>query len=176
MNLAELKEKTVADLNTVAKELNVTGTSGLKKQELIFKILEGQTEKNGLIFAEGVLEILSEGYGFLRSTDYNYLPGPDDIYVSPSQIKRFDLRTGDTVSGQVRPPKDGERYFALLRVEAVNFESPEVAKDKILFDNLTPLYPQEKLRLEAKAEDMSTRIMDLLTPIGKGQRGLIVSP
>src|SRR5207247_10405935 len=127
-------------------------------------------------FAEGVLEILSEGYGFLRSPDYNYLPGPDDIYVSPSQIKRFDLRTGDTVSGQVRPPKDGERYFALLRVEAVNFEPPEAAKDKILFDNLTPLYPQEKLRLESRAEDMPTRIMDLLTPIGKGQSGIIVSP
>jgi transcription termination factor Rho len=176
LDIIQLKGRTIAELMELAHSLGIQGTSGLRKQELIFKILEGQTEKNGLIFAEGVLEILSEGYGFLRSPDYNYLPGPDDIYVSPSQIKRFDLRTGDTVSGQVRPPKDGERYFALLRVEAVNFESPEVAKDKILFDNLTPLYPQEKLRMEFKAEDMSTRIMDLLTPIGKGQRGLIVSP
>ncbi len=176
LDIIQLKSKTIAELMELAHSLNVQGTSGLRKQELIFKILEGQTEKNGLIFAEGVLEILSEGYGFLRSPDYNYLPGPDDIYVSPSQIKRFDLRTGDTVSGQVRPPKDGERYFALLRVEAVNFEPPEAAKDKILFDNLTPLYPQEKLRLESRADDMPTRIMDLLTPIGKGQRGLIVSP
>jgi transcription termination factor Rho len=176
LDILQLKGRTIAELMELAHSLGIQGTSGLRKQELIFKILEGQTEKNGLIFAEGVLEILSEGYGFLRSPDYNYLPGPDDIYVSPSQIKRFDLRTGDTVSGQVRPPKDGERYFALLRVEAVNFEPPEVAKDKILFDNLTPLYPQEKLRLEAKSDDMSTRIMDLLTPIGKGQRGLIVSP
>jgi len=176
LDIIQLKSRTIAELMELAHSLGIQGTSGLRKQELIFKILEGQTEKNGLIFAEGVLEILSEGYGFLRSPDYNYLPGPDDIYVSPSQIKRFDLRTGDTVSGQVRPPKDGERYFALLRVEAVNFESPDVAKDKILFDNLTPLYPQEKLRLESKADDMSTRIMDLLTPIGKGQRGLIVSP
>jgi len=162
LDILQLKGKTIAELMELAHSLNVQGTSGLRKQELIFKILEGQTEKNGLIFAEGVLEILSEGYGFLRSPDYNYLPGPDDIYVSPSQIKRFDLRTGDTVSGQVRPPKDGERYFALLRVEAVNFEPPEAAKDKILFDNLTPLYPQEKLRLESRAEDMPTRIMDLL--------------
>src|SRR5439155_1696228 len=155
---------------------NIQGTSGLRKQELIFKILEAQTEKNGLIFAEGVLEILPEGYGFLRAPSYNYLPGPDDIYVSPSQIKRFDLHTGDTVSGQVRPPKEGERYFALLRVEAVNFESPEAAKDKILFDNLTPLYPQEKLNLESKDRCIETRIIDLLCPIGKGQRALITSP
>ncbi len=176
MGIAEMKGKTVAELVQVAQELNIPGASGLRKQDLMFKILEAQTQKNGLIFAEGVLEILSEGYGFLRSPDYNYLPGPDDIYVSPSQIKRFDLRTGDTISGQVRPPKDGERYFALLRVEAVNFESPEVAKDKILFDNLTPLYPHERLRLESKSHDISTRIMDLLCPIGKGQRGLIVSP
>jgi transcription termination factor Rho len=176
LDIIQLKSRTIAELMELAHSLGIQGTSGLRKQELIFKILEGQTEKNGFIFAEGVLEILSEGYGFLRSPDYNYLPGPDDIYVSPSQIKRFDLRTGDTVSGQVRPPKDGERYFALLRVEAVNFEPPEVAKDKILFDNLTPLYPQEKLRLECKPDDMPTRIMDLLTPIGKGQRGLIVSP
>jgi transcription termination factor Rho len=176
MDLMELKAKTISDLLSIAQELELQGTSGLRKQELIFKILEAQTEKNGLIFAEGVLEILPEGYGFLRSPDYNYLPGPDDIYVSPSQIKRFDLRTGDTISGQVRPPKEGERYFALLRVEAVNFESPEVAKEKILFDNLTPLYPMEKLGLELKNGDISTRIIDLLAPIGKGQRGLIVSP
>jgi transcription termination factor Rho len=176
MDIIELKGKTISELVSVAQELELQGTSGLRKQELIFKILEAQTEKNGLIFAEGVLEILPEGYGFLRSPDYNYLPGPDDIYVSPSQIKRFDLRTGDTISGQVRPPKEGERYFALLRVEAVNFESPEVAKDKILFDNLTPLYPQVKLNLETKARALETRIIDLLAPIGKGQRGLIVAP
>jgi transcription termination factor Rho len=176
MDLIELKTKTISDLLNIAQELELQGTSGLRKQELIFKILEAQTEKNGLIFAEGVLEILPEGYGFLRSPDYNYLPGPDDIYVSPSQIKRFDLRTGDTISGQVRPPKEGERYFALLRVEAVNFESPEVAKEKILFDNLTPLYPEDKFNLETKASDVSTRIIDLLAPVGKGQRGLIVSP
>jgi transcription termination factor Rho len=176
MDLMELKAKTISDLLSIAQELDLQGTSGLRKQELIFRILEAQTEKNGLIFAEGVLEILPEGYGFLRSPDYNYLPGPDDIYVSPSQIKRFDLRTGDTISGQVRPPKEGERYFALLRVEAVNFETPEAAKEKILFDNLTPLYPNEKLNLETKASDIATRIIDLLAPIGKGQRGLIVSP
>ncbi len=176
MDLMELKSKTISDLLSIAQELDLQGTSGLRKQELIFKILEAQTEKNGLIFAEGVLEILPEGYGFLRSSDYNYLPGPDDIYVSPSQIKRFDLRTGDTISGQVRPPKEGERYFALLRVEAVNFETPEAAKEKILFDNLTPLYPNEKLNLETKVGDIATRIIDLLAPIGKGQRGLIVSP
>jgi transcription termination factor Rho len=176
MNLAELKEKTVADLNTVAKELNVTGTSGLRKQELIFKILEAQTEKNGLVFGEGVLEILPDGFGFLRAPSSNYLPGPDDIYVSPSQIRRFDMRTGDTISGQIRSPKEGERYFALLKVEAINFENPELAKDKILFDNLTPLYPDQRVGLERPDADLSTRIMDLLTPIGMGQRGLIVSP
>jgi len=176
MDIMELKGKTISELLSVAQELELQGTSGLRKQELIFKILEAQTEKNGLIFAEGVLEILPEGYGFLRSPDYNYLPGPDDIYVSPSQIKRFDLRTGDTISGQVRPPKEGERYFALLRVEAVNFESPDVAKEKILFDNLTPLYPEVKLNLETKARALETRIIDLLAPIGKGQRGLIVAP
>src|SRR6059036_1021648 len=176
MELTELKGKTMAELLHLSQELEIQGTSGLRKQELIFKILEAQTEKNGLIFAEGVLEILPEGYGFLRSPVYNYLPGPDDIYVSPSQIKRFDLHTGDTVSGQVRPPKEGERYFALLRVEAVNFESPEAAKDKILFDNLTPLYPQEKLNLETKDRCIETRIIDLLCPIGKGQRALITSP
>jgi len=175
MNLAELKEKTVADLNVVAKELNVTGTSGLRKQELIFKILEAQTEKNGLVFGEGVLEILPDGFGFLRAPSSNYLPGPDDIYVSPSQIRRFDMRTGDTVSGQIRPPKEGERYFALLKVEAINFENPELAKEKILFDNLTPLYPDRRVRLERADGELSTRIMDLLTPIGMGQRGLIVA-
>src|ERR687898_3039652 len=157
MNLAELKEKTVADLNSVAKELNVTGISGLRKQELIFKILEAQTEKNGLVFGEGVLEILPDGFGFLRAPSSNYLPGPDDIYVSPSQIRRFDMRTGDTISGQIRPPKEGERYFALLKVEAINFESPEQSKDKIFFDNLTPLYPMERLRLEYDAEDLTSR-------------------
>jgi transcription termination factor Rho len=175
MNLAELKEKTVADLNTVAKELNVTGISGLRKQELIFKILEAQTEKNGLVFGEGVLEILPDGFGFLRAPSSNYLPGPDDIYVSPSQIRRFDMRTGDTISGQIRPPKEGERYFALLKVEAINFENPELAKDKILFDNLTPLYPDKRVGLERPDGELSARIMDLLTPIGMGQRGLIVA-
>ena len=176
MNLAELKEKTIAELISIARTLNVVGSSGLRKQEMIFKILEAQTEKNGLIFAEGVLEILPDGFGFLRAPDYNYLPGPDDIYVSPSQIRRFDLRTGDTVSGQVRPPKEGERYFALLKVEAVNFENPELVKEKILFDNLTPLFPNQRFRLETSREEISMRIMDLITPLGKGQRGLIVSP
>ena len=176
MNLAELKEKTIAELTGIARTLNVVGASGLRKQEMIFKILEAQTEKNGLIFAEGVLEILPDGFGFLRAPDYNYLPGPDDIYVSPSQIRRFDLRTGDTASGQVRPPKEGERYFALLKVEAVNFENPELVKEKILFDNLTPLFPNQRFRLETSSEEISMRIMDLITPLGKGQRGLIVSP
>jgi transcription termination factor Rho len=176
MNLAELKEKTIAELTSIARTLNVVGVSGLRKQEMIFKILEAQTEKNGLIFAEGVLEILPDGFGFLRAPDYNYLPGPDDIYVSPSQIRRFDLRTGDTVSGQVRPPKEGERYFALLKVEAVNFENPELIKEKILFDNLTPLFPNQRFRLETTSEEISMRIMDLITPLGKGQRGLLVAP
>ncbi len=171
-----MKHKTVSELLEVANELNVSGISGLRKQELIFRILGAQTEKNGLIFGQGVLEILPEGYGFLRSPEYNYLPGPDDIYVSPSQIKRFDLRTGDTISGQVRPPKESERYFALLRVEAINMENPEAAKQKTLFDNLTPLYPDEKIPLEHDPKELSTRIVDLLCPIGKGQRGLIVSP
>jgi transcription termination factor Rho len=175
MNLSELKEKGIPDLNTIARDLGVQGISGLRKQELIFKILQAQAERDGLIYAEGVLEVLPDGFGFLRAPDYNYLPGPDDIYVSPSQIRRFDLRTGDTISGQVRPPKDSERYFALLKVEAINYEPPEAAKDKILFDNLTPLYAMERIRLEHDAEDMSTRVMDLLTPIGKGQRGLIVA-
>jgi transcription termination factor Rho len=176
MNLAELKDKTIAELTSIARTLNVVGASGLRKQEMIFKILEAQTEKNGLIFAEGVLEILPDGFGFLRAPDYNYLPGPDDIYVSPSQIRRFDLRTGDTVSGQVRPPKEGERYFALLKVEAVNFENPELVKEKILFDNLTPLFPNQRFRLETTGDEISMRIMDLITPLGKGQRGLLVAP
>jgi transcription termination factor Rho len=176
MDIMQMKARTMSELVAAAKELGISSTSSLRKQDLIFRILEAQTEKNGLIFGEGVLEILPEGYGFLRSPDYNYLPGSDDIYVSPSQIKRFDLRTGDVISGQVRPPKNGERYFALLRVEAVNYESPDHAKDKILFDNLTPLYPDERIVLEHESDDLSTRIMDLLAPIGKGQRGLIVSP
>ncbi len=175
MNLAELKEKPIADLNELAKELKIEGASSLRKQELIFAILQAQTEKNGVIYGEGVLETLPDGFGFLRSPDYNYLPGPDDIYISPSQIRRFNLRTGDIVSGQIRPPKESERYFALLKVEKVNYEDPDVARDKILFDNLTPLYPMEKIRLEYDAEDYSMRVMDLLTPIGKGQRGLIVA-
>ena len=166
----------ISELNKMARDLGMNGISGLKKQDLIFKILQAQTEREGLIFAEGVLEILPDGFGFLRSPNYNYLPCPDDIYVSPSQIRKFDLRTGDTVSGQVRPPKEGERYFALLKVEAVNFEHPEEAKDKVLFDNLTPIYPNQRLVLETAASELSTRIMDLLTPIGKGQRGLIVAP
>ena len=176
LNIVELKEMTIADLSDVAKQLHVGGAGGLRKQELIFKILEAQTEKNGLIFGEGVLEILPDGFGFLRAPSYNYLPGPDDIYVSPSQIRRFDLHTGDTISGQVRPPKESERYFALLKVEAINFENPEMAKDKILFDNLTPLYPDTRIHLETDPTETSTRVMDLLTPIGKGQRGLIVAP
>ena len=176
MDIAELKNQKIEELIKVATDLKIPNTSGLRKQELIFEILEAQTKKNGLIFSEGVLQILPEGYGFLRSPDYNYLPGPDDIYVSPSQIKKFDLRTGDTVSGQIRPPKDTERYFALLRVEAVNFENPEIAKSKTLFDNLTPLYPQDMIDLETTSEEISTRIINLLAPIGKGQRGLIVSP
>ncbi|MBI3593890.1 MAG: transcription termination factor Rho [Nitrospirae bacterium] len=176
MNLLELKEKPISELNELAKELKIDGASNLRKQELIFAILQAQSEKNGSIFGEGVLETLPDGFGFLRSPDYNYLPGPDDIYVSPSQIRRFNLRTGDIVSGHVRPPKEGERYFALLKVETINHEDPEVARDKILFDNLTPIYPMEKIRLESTPDDFSTRIMDLITPIGMGQRGLIVAP
>jgi len=175
MNLSELKEKTISDLNAIAKDFGIQGTSGLRRQDLIFKVLQAQAEKDGLIFAEGVLEVLPDGFGFLRAPGYNYLPGPDDIYVSPSQIRRFDLRTGDTVSGQVRPPKDSERYFALLKVEAINFEPPEQAREKILFDNLTPLYPMERIRLEHDPDELTTRAMDLLTPLGKGQRGLIVA-
>ncbi len=176
MEIAELKGMSISELTKLAKELNVNGISGLKKQDLIFKILQAKTEKEGLIFGEGVLEILPDGFGFLRSPDYNYLPGPDDIYVSPSQIRRFSLRTGDTVSGQIRPPKEGERYFALLKVEAVNFGNPDETKDKTLFDNLTPLYPDERFLLETKPDEISMRVWDLLTPVGKGQRGLIVAP
>jgi len=176
MNLLELKGKKISELAHIAKELKVNGATGMRKQDLMFAILQAQTEKNGLIYGEGVLEILPDGFGFLRAPDYNYLPGPDDIYVSPSQIRRFNLKTGDTVSGQIRPPKDNERYFALLKVEAVNYEDPEISRDKILFDNLTPLYPRKKVRLETEPDNSSMRVMDLLTPIGKGQRGLIVSP
>src|SRR5215813_4154838 len=173
ISLAELKEKNITDLAKIAKELNVPGASGMRKQELIFQILRAQTEKSGLIFSEGVLECLPDGFGFLRAPEYNYLPGPDDIYVSPSQIRKFDLRTGDTVSGQIRPPKEGERYFALIKVEAVNFEHPDVAREKIFFDNLTPLYPQDRIRLETP--NMTSRVLDLVAPVGKGQRGLIVA-
>lgn len=176
MNVVEMKRKPISELTVLAKELNVAGASGMRKQDLIFAILQAQTEKNGLISGEGVLEILPDGFGFLRAVDYNYLPGPDDIYVSPSQIRRFNLRTGDTVSGEVRPPKEGEKYFALLKVDSVNFENAEAAKDKIIFDNLTPLYPEEKFKLEHDPANYSTRILDLFTPIGMGQRGLIVSP
>ncbi len=176
MNIIEIKKKSIGDLTVLAKELNVPGYSGMRRQDLIFAILQTQADKNGALYGEGVLETLPDGFGFLRAVDYNYLPGPDDIYVSPSQIRRFNLRTGDTVSGEVRPPKEGEKYFALLKVDTVNFETPEYAKDKILFDNLTPLYPEEKLKLESDPENFSTRIMDLFTPIGKGQRALIVSP
>ncbi|MBP1724939.1 MAG: transcription termination factor Rho [Deltaproteobacteria bacterium] len=175
MNLVELKDKNIKELMSMAREYAVEGASTMRKQELIFAILQAQTEKNGLIYAEGVLETLPDGFGFLRAQNYNYLPGPDDIYVSPSQIRRFGLRTGDTVSGQIRPPKEGERYFALLKVEAVNYEDPESTRDKILFDNLVPLYPNERIRLETSSTNYCTRIMDLLTPIGKGQRGLIVA-
>ncbi|MBI4650561.1 transcription termination factor Rho [Candidatus Desantisbacteria bacterium] len=176
LDIGVLQKKTISFLTKIAQGFNIEGISGLRKQELIFKILQAQTEKTGLIFGEGVLEVLPDGYGFLRATNYNYLPGPDDIYVSPSQIRKFGLRTGDTVSGQIRPPKENERYFALLRVEAVNFENPDLGRTKVLFDNLTPLYPQEKINLEIDPKDMSTRIIDMLTPIGKGQRGLIVAP
>ena len=176
MDIAQLKEMNISALTQVTKDLNIQGASGMRKQELIFKILQAQTEKSGFIFSEGVLETLPDGFGFLRAPDYNYLPGPDDIYVSPSQIRKFDLRTGDTVSGQVRPPKEGERYFALIKVEAVNFEHPDQARNKIFFDNLTPLYPDERLTLETEQGNLSARVLDLLTPIGKGQRGLIVAP
>jgi len=176
LDLVELKDMSIQKLNQVAKDMNIAGAAGLRKQELIFKILQTQAEKSGLIFSEGVLECLPDGFGFLRAPEYNYLPGPDDVYVSPSQIRRFDLRTGDTISGQIRPPKEGERYFALIKVDAINFEPPEEARNKIFFDNLTPLYPNERLKLETARDSYSGRVMDLLTPIGKGQRGLIVSP
>jgi transcription termination factor Rho len=175
LNLKTLKEKKISELAQIARNFNVDGASSLRKQDLIFAILQAQAEQSGLIYGEGVLEILSDGFGFLRSPDYNYLPGPDDIYVSPSQIRRFNLRTGDVVSGHIRPPKEGERYFALLKVEAINYEEPERAREKILFDNLTPLYPQEQLRLEHTPQEYTTRMIDLLTPIGKGQRGLVVA-
>jgi len=176
MDISELKEMSISKLTQIAKELDIAGATGMRKQELIFKILQAQTEKSGLIFSEGVLETLPDGFGFLRAPDYNYLPGPDDIYVSPSQIRKFDLRTGDTISGQIRPPKEGERYFALIKVEAINFEPPEMARDRVFFDNLTPLYPEEKLRMETESEGLAGRVLDLMTPIGKGQRALIVAP
>ncbi len=176
MNLQELKNKKISELGAIARELNIEGASGLRKQDLIFAILNAQTEQNGSIYGEGVLEILQDGFGFLRAADYNYLPGPDDIYVSPSQIRRFNLRTGDTVAGQIRPPKEGERYFALLKVETLNYEPTEAARDKTLFDNLTPLYPEEKIRLETAPDNYAMRVMELVSPIGKGQRGLIVAP
>jgi transcription termination factor Rho len=175
MNLAELKEKSITDMSEVARELKVEGISNMRKQELIFAILQAQAEKNGSIYGAGVLETLPDGFGFLRSPDYNYLPGPDDIYVSPSQIRRFNLRTGDIISGQIRPPKESERYFALLKVEKINHEEPDLSRDKILFDNLTPLYPMERIRLEYSPDDYSMRILELIAPIGKGQRGLIVA-
>ncbi len=175
LDLVELKDMSIQNLNNIAKDLGVQGFAGLRKQELIFKILQVQAEKSGLIFSEGVLECLPDGFGFLRAPEYNYLPGPDDVYVSPSQIRRFDLRTGDTVSGQIRPPKEGERYFALIKVDAINFEPPEEARNKIFFDNLTPLYPQSRLKMETTRDNFSGRVMDLMTPIGKGQRGLIVA-
>ncbi len=175
MHLAELKQKSIGELNDLARGLKIDGAPNLRKQELIFSILQGQSEKNGVIFGEGVLETLSDGFGFLRAPDSNYLPGPDDIYISPSQIRRFNLRTGDIISGQIRPPKDGERYFALLKVEKINYDDPEVQRDKILFDNLTPLYAEERINLEFDPEEYCTRVMDLTTPIGKGQRGLIVA-
>jgi len=176
LNITELKDKSIQQLTQIAKDLAVAGATGMRKQELIFQILKAQTEQSGFIFSEGVLEVLPDGFGFLRAPDYNYLPGPDDIYVSPSQIRKFDLQTGDTVSGQIRPPKEGERYFALIKVEAVNFEAPEQARDKLFFENLTPLYPQARFMLETTPDLLSGRVMDLMTPIGRGQRGLIVAP
>jgi len=176
MNLVELKEKKINELTEMAKDFRIDGASGMRKQDLIFSLLQVHSERNGLIYGEGVLEILPDGFGFLRATDANYLPGPDDIYISPSQIRRFNLRTGDTIAGQIRPPKSSERYFALLKVEKVNMEDPEIAREKILFDNLTPLYPEKRIGLETDSKNYSTRIMDMMTPIGKGQRGLIVAP
>src|SRR5437762_11616529 len=176
LNLKALKEKKISDLALIGKNFNIEGAANMRKQELIFAILQAQTEQNGHIYGEVVLETLPDRFGFLRAPDYNYLPGPDDIYVSPSQIRKFDLHTGDTVSGQIRPPKDGERYFALIKVEAVNFEPPERAREKVFFENLTPLYPQHKISLETEAENLSARLLDMMVPIGKGQRGLIVAP
>jgi transcription termination factor Rho len=176
MNIVELKMMKISELTEMAKEFHIDGASGMRKQDLIFSLLQAHSERNGLIYGEGVLEILPDGFGFLRAPDANYLPGPDDIYISPSQIRRFNLRTGDTIAGQIRPPKDSERYFALLKVEKVNHEDPEIAREKILFDNLTPLYPDEKIDLETSPDNYSARIMDLMTPLGKGQRGLIVAP
>ncbi|NNG07792.1 MAG: transcription termination factor Rho [Desulfobacteraceae bacterium] len=176
MNLVELKAMKISELTTMAKDFSIEGATGMPKQELIFSLLQAHSDQNGLIYGEGVLEILPDGFGFLRATDSNYLPGPDDIYISPSQIRRFNLRTGDTISGQIRPPKDTERYFALLKVEQVNHEDPEISREKILFDNLTPLYPEERVVLETAKDNYSSRIMDLMTPLGKGQRGLIVAP
>src|SRR5262247_4871983 len=175
LKITDLKDLSIQKLTQIAKERNVAGATGMRKQDLIFQILKAQTEQSGFIFSEGVLEVLPDGFGFLRAPDYNYLPGPDDIYVSPSQIRKFDLQTGDTVSGQIRTPKEGERYFALIKVEAVNFEAPDQSRDKLFFENLTPLYPQERITLETP-ESLSARVMDLWTPIGKGQRGLIVAP
>jgi transcription termination factor Rho len=176
LKITDLKDLSIQRLTQIAKERNVAGATGMRKQDLIFQILKAQTEQSGFIFSEGVLEVLPDGFGFLRAPDYNYLPGPDDIYVSPSQIRKFDLQTGDTVSGQIRSPKEGERYFALIKVEAVNFEAPDQAREKLFFENLTPLYPQERLRLETASENLAGRVMDLMTPIGKGQRGVIVAP
>src|SRR5574342_1373576 len=176
LNLKALKEKKISDLALIGKNFNIEGAANMRKQELIFAILQAQTEQNGHIYGEGVLETLPDGFGFLRAPDYNYLPGPDDIYVSPSQIRRFNIRTGDTVSGQIRPPKEGERYFALLKVDAINYEDPEISRTKILFDNLTPYYPEKKIKLEHSPSDYTTRAMDLITPIGMGQRGMIVAP
>lgn len=176
MDLVELKKLNISELTNMAKEFHIEGASGMRRQDLIFSLLQAHSERNGLIYGQGVLETLPDGFGFLRAPDANYLPGPDDIYISPSQIRRFNLRTGDTIAGQIRPPKDTERYFALLKVEKVNHEDPELAREKILFDNLTPLYPDERVKLETKSDNYSSRILDLMTPLGKGQRGLIVAP
>src|SRR5437773_345058 len=176
LDLAGLKDRSISELTHIAKEMGIEGATGLRKQELIFKVLAAQTEKSGLIFSEGVLETLPDGFGFLRAPEYNYLPRTDDTYVRPSQLRKFDLRTGDTISGQIRPPKEGERYFALIKVEAINFESPEMAREKVFFDNLTPLYPDEMLRMEVVPENLSVRVIDLVTPIGKCHRELVVSP
>jgi len=176
MDLVELKKLKISELTNMAKEFHIEGASGMRRQDVIFSLLQAHSEQNGLIYGQGVLETLPDGFGFLRAPDANYLPGPDDIYISPSQIRRFNLRTGDTIAGQIRPPKDTERYFALLKVEKVNHEDPELAREKILFDNLTPLYPDERVKLETKSDNYSTRILDLMTPLGKGQRGLIVAP